>query len=312
VNDYPQTLFEFDDMFATEAACLNYVLRLRWPEGFICPRCGHEKGWMSARGLFVCSACAYQVSVKVGTIFQDSRKPLTMWFRAAWWITSQKTGASALNLQKILGLGSYETAWTWLHKFRRAMVRPDRDRLSGRVDVDETYWGAQAHGMTGRGAQNKTLIAVASQEDGNKIGRIRLRRITNASAEELMGFIQEAIEPGSTVCTDGWKGYASVESHGYAHEIQLARHQKEIGEDLLPRVHKVVSLLKRWMLGTHQGAISDKHLDYYLDEFTFRFNRRTSQHRGKLFYRLMQQAMVTGPVPYDFLIKDKVQDIVPT
>jgi transposase-like protein len=250
--------------------------------------------------LWVCAACGYQSSVTAGTIFQDTHYPLTLWFRAIWWVTSQKTGASALGLQRVLGVGSYRTAWTWLHKLRRAMVRPGRDRLAGRIEVDETYLGRTEGGVRGRKTRQKALIVVAAQEDGPRIGRIRMRRVADASAASLQPFIAAAIAPGSVVHTDGWEGYLGLERHGYRHEVTV---QKGAALDLLPRVHRVVALLKRWLMGTHQGAVSHAHLDYYLDEFTFRFNRRTSRSRGMLFYRLLQQAVVVGPVPYTTMIR---------
>jgi len=281
------------------------LVRLRWPDGFVCPRCRTRQFWTTKRNFLVCSDCQYQVSATAGTIFQDTHKPLRTWFRAMWWVTSQKNGASALGLQRILGLGSYRTAWAWLHKLRRAMVRPGRDRVTGRIEVDETYWGGVAEGHAGRRGGNKTLVVIAAQEEGNKIGRVRMRRIPNASASSLEGFVQEAIEPGSVVHTDGWVGYAGLQKKGYVHAPTAQGRLDVVGaeDDLLPRVHRVVSLLKRWLMGTHQGAISHEHLDYYLDEFTFRFNRRASQYRGKLFYRLAQQAVAVAPVPYARLIK---------
>jgi transposase-like protein len=253
--------------------------------------------------LLQCAACGYQSSVTAGTIFQDTRKPLTLWFRAMWAVTSQKNGASAKGLQRVLGLGSYDTAWTWLHKLRRAMVRPGRDRLSGVVEVDETYWGSEEESVRGRQSGNKVLIVIAAQEDGKGIGRIRMRRIPDASAGSLMPFIEEAIEPGSIVHTDGWLGYDPVERTGYRHRVTFLKGQRESASGLLPRVHLAASLLKRWLLGTHQGAVSEEHLDYYLDEFTFRFNRRKSRSRGKLFQRLAEQAVAVGPVPYKAMVK---------
>jgi transposase-like protein len=225
-----------------------------------------------------------------------------------WAVTSQKNGASAIGLQRVLGLGSYETAWTWLHKLRRAMVRPGRDRLSGRVEVDETYWGSEEENVRGRQTENKTLIVIAAQEDRDGIGRIRMRRIYDASAESLMPFVDEAIEPGSNVRTDGWLGYLPLQGKGYRHRIVCLKGRRESASELLPRVHLVASLLKRWLLGTHQGAISREHLDYYLDEFTFRFNRRNSRSRGKLFLRLAEQAVAVGPAPYKSMVKCYARD----
>ena len=218
------------------------LIGLRWPDGFWCPACGEAKAWpVRVRPtLFHCAACGRQTSVTAGTILPDTRTPLTTWFRAMWWVTSQRTGASAKDLQQVLGLGSYETAWTWLHKLRRAQV-----------EVDETYLGGLEEGVRGRQTEKKALIAVAVEEAG--------------------------------------LSYDRLEKHGYRHRITLLKGRKESAAELLPRVHRVVSLLKRWLLGTHQGAVSPAHLEYDLDEFTFRFNRRTSRHCGKLFHRLVSR-----------------------
>jgi len=297
---------ELERRFSSEAACREYLFQLRWPDGFRCPRCGHDKAWRTGRSLFVCAGCGRQVSVTAGTIFQDTRKPLSMWFRAIWWVTSQKTGTSALGLKQVLGLGSYRTAWTWLHKLRRAMVRPGRDQLSGRVEVDETYYGGPEEDVRGREIEKKTLIVIAAEERGRGIARIRMRRVKDASAESLVPFIVESAKPGSIIHTDGWEGYTGLEEKGYRHEVTPIRGDKEAAVKLMPRVHIVASLLGRWLLGTHQGAVSHEYLDYYLDEFTFRFNRRTSRHRGKLFYRLIQQAAEIDPVPYKRLCQQEI------
>lgn len=303
MEDYPRTIGELEARFGTEQACREYLFALRWPEGFVCPRCGGDRAWPVGKVLLQCVACDYQVSVTAGTIFQDTRKPRILWFRAVWSVTSQKTGASALGVQRVLGLGSYRTAWVWLHKLRRAMVRPGRDRLTGRMEVDETYVGGPEEGVPGRAAEDKALVVIAAQEDGRRIGRIRMRRIPDASSQSLHGFIEDSIEPGSVVHTDGWQGYRGLEGRGYRHDVTILQGQKETALELLPRVHWVVSSLKRWLLGTHQGAVSPEHLDYYLDEFTFRFNRRTSGSRGKLFYRLLQQAVAVEPTPYRSMVR---------
>ena len=302
MEDYPRNLAEFEARFATEQACREYLCQLRWPEGFRCPRCGHDKAWAVRTALLECAGCGHQASPTAGIIFQDTRQPLQSWFRAMWWLTSQKNGASALGLQRVLGLGSYKTAWTWLHKLRRAMVRPGRDRLSGRVEVDETYLGGLEEGVRGRQTDAKALIVVAAEEDGAGIGRVRIRTIPNASGDSLMAFVGESIEPGSVVHTDGWLGYEPLEGDGYRHEVSYLEGQPARASKLLPRVHRVVSLVKRWILGTHQGAVSHEHLDSYLDEFAFRFNRRKSRSRGKLFYRLVQQAVAVPPAPYKSLV----------
>ncbi len=223
---------------------------------------------------------------------------------------------SAVSLQEMLGLGSYRTAWAWLHKLRRVMVRPDRDRLSGSVEVDETYLGGLEEGLCGRQVCSKALIVVAAEEAGKATGRIRMRRIDSASGKELHGFVTGAIEKGSVLHTDGWSGYRGLDQKGYVHEVTPLRGRKHAATELLPRVHRAISLLKRWLLGTHHGAVSHKHLDYYLDEFTFRFNRRTSRQRGKLFFRLVQQAVVGEPRTYRSLIgnqgKEKLKTVTTT
>lgn len=301
VEDYPRTVSELEDRFATEDACRAYLAALRWPEGFRCPACGAARSWVTKRGLWVCALCQRQTSVTAGTVFQDTRKDLRTWFRAVWWVCGQKNGVSALSVQRLLGFGSYETAWTWMHKLRRAMVRPGRDRLTGQVEVDETYVGGVRPGKRGRGAGGKAMVVIVAQKDGRRIGRIRLGRVANGSAAEIEPLIQSVLEPGTEVETDGNQAYGGLSALGYPHRVTLMKAAAGDNEKMLPRVHQVASLLKRWLLGTHQGAVEAEHLDYYLDEFTFRFNRRTSRSRGKLFFRLLQQAVQVNPAPYTSL-----------
>jgi transposase-like protein len=302
---YPKSLAEFEEQFGTAQQCWQYLFDLRWPAGFVCPQCDGQRYWRSKGNLLVCTECEFQASAMAGTIFQDTHKPLSTWFRAMWWVTSQKNGASALSLQRVLGLGSYRTAWAWLHKLRRAMVRPGRDRLHGTVQVDETYWGALEEGRQGRAHGKKALIVIAVEKDDRKLGRVRMRRVSDASANSLNAFVSDSIEPGSVVETDGWHGYSGLAHLGYVHQAGKQGRLDVPGaeDDLLPHAHRVISLVKRWLLGTHQGAISADHLDFYLDEFAFRFNRRTSKYRGKLFYRLVQQAAQVEPAPYRSLVR---------
>lgn len=237
-----------------------------------------------------------------GTIFERSKVPLRLWLRAAWGLTNQKSGMSALGLQRALGIGSYETAWAMLHKLRRTMVRAGREKLSGRVEVDETIVGGRQREINGKRLAitfKKTTVVVAAEVRGNQIGRIRMREILESSKKELIDFVTENVAPrGSSVYTDGWSGYLALGQHGYRHCPRVqSGHDKEEMDLMLPKVHRVASLLKRWLLGTHQGRVQRKHLRYYLDEFVFRFNRRASPDRGMLFHRLMQQAVVSSPIP---------------
>ncbi len=294
MGEYPRTVLEFRDWFATEQACRDYLGRLRWPAGVCCPRCGANQIWAMAEAFYRCGKCGHDFTVTSGTLFADTHKPLRLWLEAIWHITNQKYGASALGVKRVLGLGSYHTAWNWLHKLRRAMVRPGRDRLAGIVEVDETFIGAPHSGKRGRGASGKTLVLIAAQADGPRIGRIRLARIPDGRAVSVEPVICGAIELGTCIHTDDWNGYCGLQQLGY--DRQVIRPTEELGDNLLPRANRVAALLKRWLLGTHQGAVRPAHLDYYLDEFTFRFNRRTSSSRGLLFYRLMQQAVAREPI----------------
>lgn len=301
---YPQTLMEFERWFPTDEACRAYLVRLRWPNGFHCPRCGHGKAWETSRGLLHCRACRADVSATSGTVFHRSHISLRLWFRAMWGMTNQKNGMSAAGFQRALGLGSYETAWSCLHKLRRAMVRPGRDRLKGRTEVDEILVGGVETGKGRRElGKTKALVAVAVEAKGQRgIGRIRLQRIPDASGESLLGFVKGAVFPGTVIITDGWPSYVGLSALGYVHRPRVVRTSPKDASTLMPRVHRVAALLKRWLLGTHQGRVSRDHLEYYLDEYTFRFNRRRSRHRGKLFYRLVQQAVAVDHVPYRSLV----------
>lgn len=292
---YPETIIEFRERFATEQGCHDYLEQLRWPLGFVCPHCLNTIGWKMKRGLYWCQNCDAQVSVTAGTLFHDTRKPLRLWFETIWYITNQKSGVSALGLKRVMGFGSYHTAWNWLHKLRRAMVRPGRDRLTGTVEVDEIFIGGERPGKRGRGAEGKVLVIIAAQEAERGIGRIRMKRVSDASGDSLEPAVWEMVEPGSEVHTDGWRGYNGLAELGYAHKV--IRKNPTLGKNLLPLANRVASLLQRWLLGTHQGAVAHSHLEYYLDEYTFRFNRRTSKSRGLLFYRLINQAIDLGPVP---------------
>ena len=293
--NYPLTYNEFVEYFSRDEDCYLYLSKIRWAEGFVCYHCCNRTHWYGGKGLYECYKCRRKCSVTARTLFQDHKKPLLQWFSAMWHITENKYGTNALGLQKALGLGSYNTAWIWLHKFRFAMVRPGRDRLSGIVEVDEIFIGGSKPGKRGRGAEGKELVLVMAEKDVKRIGRIRLRHITDASPDTLNAAIEESINPGSCICTDGWSGYITsvLSKKGYDHKV--VRKNADVGDNLLPFANIVASLLKRWLMGTLHGGIQPTHLGYYLDEFTFRFNRRTSKSRGLLFYRLVEQAMDLDP-----------------
>ena len=304
-RDYPRTFDEFDKWFADEKLCLQFIFRLRWPQGYECHWCGTKASpWVTARGYLHCRKCETQVSIKAGTMFERTRKPLRTWFLAMWFVTSQKHGASALGLQRVLGLGSYQTAWAWLHKMRRAMVRPERSSLGGFVEVDETYVGGiERGGKRGRGAEKKEIVAIAIEVHTPKgFGRLRMRRISDVSGASLVPFVCDVVKPGSEIHTDGWGGYNGLVKHGFKHKKTIISNSGDPAHIAMPGPHRISALLKRWLLGIHQGAVCGNHLDYYLDEFTFRFNRRTSRSRGLLFYRLMEQAVGAMPARYKDLV----------
>jgi len=309
-KDYPQNWNEFLDWFATEEACLAYLERLRWASGFVCPRCGSvAEAYRASRTRLMCRDCQHQSTVTAGTIFEKTRTPLRVWLAAAWYLTNQKQGVSALGLQRVLGLGSYQTAWTMLHRFRRAMVRPGREQLKGLVEVDETYLAItdrqEPISPVGRKSSTTKVLVVMAVEilQPKGFGRIRLRRIPKDSAPCVIPFVQEVIEPGAQVRTDGSAAYRSLGELGYDHQPTVMLGSDVPAHVSMAGVHRVASLVKRWILGTHHGSVQPEHLDAYLDEFVFRFNRRTSSSRGMLFYRLLQQAVVTAPVTYEDVVR---------
>jgi len=291
---YPKTLLEFEHWFRTEEACRDYLARIRWPEGFRCPKCGHGQAWKTQRGLFHCGSCRKDISVTAGTIFHGSHLSLRLWFRAVWWVTSQKSGVSALGLQRILGLGSYKTAWACLHKLRGAMIRPGRKPLSDKVEVDEIIVGGRLRGDRGASmGEFKSLVATAVEIRGKGSGRVRFGLIPDSSAQSLESFVQRVVAPGTEVITDGRQGYNQLKSLGFKHQpVILDGKGRQAAKAVLPRVHLIASLLKRWLWGIHHGRVSKKHLGAYLDEFAFRFNRRFSTDRGMLFYRTIQQTII--------------------
>jgi hypothetical protein len=294
-EDFPKTQKEFDERFSSEQACYEYLFRIRWPQGFRCPRCGNPGHWVSARGLCICRRCEHHQSITAGTILHGTKKPLRDWFKALWWFTTRKSGVNAINLKDLLGLGSYQTAWRWLQKLRSCTIRQGRQRLSGHVEVDEFYLGGQCSGKPGRGAGHKCAVAIAVERKGRKLGRLRLQPIDSCGIRDLTAFVQAHIAPGSHIQTDGWSGYAELRTTGYTHEpVFMTRAANK--HSVLPGAHLVISLIKRLILGTFQGRFEQKYLGRYLDEYVFRFNRRTTQSVGKRFWRIVQQLAASEPI----------------
>jgi transposase-like protein len=302
-TDYPASYADLLAWFPDDRACLDYLDWLRWPSGFVCPHCGATRSWRLPDGRRSCGGCARRVSPTAGTIFHRTRTPLTVWFAAAWHLTAQKNGVSALGLQRVLGLGSYQTAWAMLHRYRTAMVRVGRDRLHGTVEVDESAFGGAKSGPRGRGALGKTLVAIAVERfDPKGFGRCRLAVLPNAKGPALRAFLLANVEPGSTVITDGLGSYPAATLDLYRHTPISIKASGLPAHVPLPAVHRVAALAKRWILGTHQGAVEADHFQSYLDEFAFRFNRRRSEARGLLFLRLLEGAVAVGPTPYSQLV----------
>lgn len=299
-RDYPRTYQEFRSWFRDDAACVEYLSKLRWPNGFSCPRCGDGHSWRTAAGLWMCAGCGLKTSVTAGTIFHRSHTPLSTWFAAVWFVTSQKNGVSAKGLQDVLGFGSYETAWAWLHKLRRAMVRPERELLDGVVELDQSFLGGRSTGNQG-GSSDKEPITIAVERIGGRLGRVRLELADRPGGLDMIDFACEVIAPGATIHTDGARVFARLTDKGYTHHRAPGSTAAD-PDTVMPGPHLVSSLLKRWTAGTLHYRVSDQHLPYYLDEFTFRFNRRNSKARGMLFYRLLQQAVDTDPHPLKDLI----------
>lgn len=306
IKDFPDNEIEFDSMFSTEQQCESYLFNQRWPNGFVCSKCGTDNYWKSKRGLFICTGCEYQHSITSGTIFHQTHKPLKYWLKAIWKFTSTKSGVSAKNLSGLLGI-SYQTAWTWLQKLKRCTVNPEREQLSGTVEVDEFYLGGKHKGKQGRGSENKhkVVVAVERRESENPekklshlMGRARISIIDDCSAESLEPFIENNICYGSTIITDKWAGYTEDLKKNYTHKSYKFSENKSV----LDHVHRIASLVKRWFIGTFQASIKPEHLQEYMDEYVFRFNRRNSGSIGFKFFRLLQLGVAAKPITYKNII----------
>ncbi len=312
-GDYPHSFSQFSDRFGDELACLHYLEQLRWPTGFVCPACGKAgESYRSSRNRLVCPSCRHQCTATAGTIFDKTRTPLRTWFAAMWYLTSLKFGVTALELQQALGIGSYQTSWAMLHRLRLAMAHSAREPLHGSVEVGEAYVGVQVEQQLslrpGRKQKKRptprTLVIMAVEIDirsSTGLGRIRLRRIPHAEEQYVVPFVCETVETGARIDTDGTRTCLTLSKHDYEH-----RRHGHLGDDSpaqvsMPGVHRVALMLQQWLQGAHrahQAAMRGEQIDYYLNEFTFRFNHRASGSRGLLFYRLLQQAVATEPVTY--------------
>ncbi|MGB5985936.1 MAG: IS1595 family transposase, partial [Desulfobacterales bacterium] len=290
-EDFPKSEIEFDLRFSDPKACYQYLFAMKWPGGFTCKKCGNGSYWHSNRDLYICTKCNHQHSLTAGTIMDSSKKPITYWFKAMWWFTTRKSGVNAVNLKELLGLGSYQTAWSWLQKLRRCTIRTDREKLSGRVEVDEFVIGGRRSGKRGRGAEHKTIVVAAVEPDPElpEIGRIRLHVMLDYSSFSLETFIDENVEPGSTIVTDSWSSYPSIVKD--QDHVRINQSVSGFQDDSLYGVHLVASLVKRLMNSTFQGRFEPKYLQNYLDEYVFRFNRRKSKYIGKKFMRIVQQVV---------------------
>jgi transposase-like protein len=308
-SDLPDDLPSFLERFGTDEQCRAYLFQARWPDGFCCSACGHGRAWAHrARLIDECAACGKQHSLLAGTIFEQTKTGLSRWFMAIYLVTSSKGGISAMELKRQMGFGSYQTAWSWLHKIRKAMVRPEREPLAARVEADETYVGGPRPGNPGRGAAGKVKVAGAvesgrSRTRGRRLGRLRLAVVPDVSAKSLEGFLAAAVAKPARIATDGWSGYGGLSAAGYAHEpLNLSSASWGDAALRLPAIHLVFGLAKRWLLGTHHGAVSAKHLPAYLDEFVFRFNRRTARNISHRFARVIEHAVQIRPTTYDALV----------
>jgi transposase-like protein len=296
---YPTSLIEFQAEFGTEAACAAYLVELRWPNGFVCPACGSLRAWTlkTKTHTFECADCGRQTSVRAGTILQDSKLALTTWFLAAFLIATHSNGLSARQLQRLLGLGSYRTAWMLAGKLRRAMVDPQRAPLSGLIEADESTLPLRtkddpAAGGGGHSLEGKMALVGAVEISDGVVGRLRLQAIDDYSAETLHAFLLKAVTPGSAVKTDGWSGYPGAP--GLAHDPHV----------ILPTIHTVFSNVKSWAKGVYHG-LRRPHLQSYLDEFVFRFNRRRTPHAA--FRSILRIATAIKPVPYNMLISPEAR-----
>lgn len=290
---YPRNWQEFEAWFPDDAAARRYLTEMRWFEGVACPRCGTEVVGSTSKGWW-CSSCRQWFTLTSGTVFSHTRIGLRDWLHAVWLLTNEKSGVSAMSVARGIGV-NYETAWSMLHKLRHTFNQSGRDQLSTLVEIDETYAGglSQGFGHRGRSTANKAIVIIACEvRTGGRIGRVRMGVLPDARKASISPWIQQHLAPRTAVHTDGWAGYSDLAGLGYRHKVTVVNGSGTLAHVVFPRVHTTASLLKRWLLGTHQGGQQQRYLDRYIDEFVFRFNRRNAHNRGLLFYRVLEDALM--------------------
>ncbi len=294
--EFPEDLGEFERRFPDEESCRQFLINLRWDGVPRCGACDCNRTWELSNGRFECKHCGHQTSVTAGTLFHRTQKPLKLWFRAMWEMASRKNGINACELQRLMGFSSYGTAWTWLHKLRRAMAGRPKGALEDEVVGDDAFVGGRAKGKknVGRGT-GKPAVAVAAESRG---GRARIGHIPDTSAKSLIGFYNFHLHDDAHLTTDGHRAFLNKEYQRPNHDMVVIKHLPASAADPLRLCHIVFALLKRWWLGTYHGSISRKHLQAYLEEFEFRFNRRKTKGVGRITCRLLEVAVTSNPIPY--------------
>lgn len=284
-REFPKTATEFEARFATEEDCRAYWIEARWGGKPACARCHSTRMWTIREGTtFECADCGHQTSLTSGTLLEKTHKPFKMWFRAIFEISTRRTGISGKDLQRIMGFGSYKTAWSWLHKLRAAMVRSDSEPLGPFVQIDEALVG-------GKGGPHKELVLVAAEANG----RVRLAHVENNDKDTVKRFADGEIAAQAHVTTDGHAGYGAGSLGKRHHEAVVQTKAERRENDAVQGCHWTISLLKRWLLGTHAGAVRDKHLQAYLDEFAFRHNRRKTIGTVRIAARVIEKLVVHPP-----------------
>lgn len=295
-RDFPGTLAEFERTFPNEESCRKFLINLRWGEFARCYRCDSQSLWALRNGRFECQQCGHQTSVTAGTPLHGTRKPLKLWFRAIWEMTTHKGGISAKDLQRIMGFGSYETAWSWLHKLRRCAFSQNRKQLAGPVQFDDGYVGGLDQ-RPGRPKGNKALVLVAAET----WGRVRMEHSPNLTKQSVKSFADRNIFDDAPVTTDGYRSFSSKSLGNRTHTRHVQPKKRHFSFDPLQQAHFALSLFKRCWIGTYHGAISKKHLQVYLDEFEFRYNRRKTVGVGRIAARLFQSLVSKSRITYDLI-----------